>query len=505
MLTPRVDVFTHNFKVSGYDHSFYQILKGFVKPLTQMEMIPGFGGRGRPKVSKVYASFPKDKREIRFSVSKLDSFFQFMAERGYSKERFEIVKHGLYSPAGFELKMGPEWIPKENQVPVIDFCLVENKPIRVIGVQPGFGKSFCSCKVVETLGYRCAVIVPGMYVDKWWEDIERMFPHAKKRMVMVRGMKQLMNLAALQRTQDLTYDFVIISSTSMQMFIKEWEKDPVYIEEKICHPEKFYEFFKIGTKIIDEFHKNIHLNIRMDQYTNVPKSMFLSGTIKASNPIINRMTEMAYPVEDRVLTKYDRYIGVIAVEYRLNNPKAFRWMGRKGYSQVTYEQSIMRNKRALETYTRMMVAMVRETYLDIREKGQTCLIFAGSIAYCTHLTEALKKAYPGEKVGRYCEDDPFKSFNENDIVVSTILSAGTAVDKYGLVTVIMSNGMDSIQANEQSMGRLRRLKDWPDTTPKFYYLVCADIPQHLIYHQRKLKLLEDKALWQRYEISCFSI
>lgn len=469
-------------------------------------MVPGVGGRGKPKIVKVFASFPVNKKEIRFNRSKLEQFFTWCRERGWPKEKFEIVNHVLFTPSPITIKMMEHWIARDYQGPAIEFLIEPDKPIRVIGVQPGAGKSFMSAKAAELLGYRMAVIVPAMYVEKWWEDLERMFISARKHMVIVKGLKHLTDLVGLAKSGKLESDVIIVSSTTIQMFLKEWEKDQEYIEEKICAPEKLFEVLGVGTKIVDEFHKGIHLNIKMDQYTHVLKSMYLSATIKSSNPFINRMTEMAYPVSERYKgIAYDRYIGVTAIEYRLRNPKAFRWMGKKGYSQTTYEQSIMRNRGALEHYTQMMIALVKDTYLECREKGQTCLVFAGFTDMCTHLTKALKKAFPKESIARYIAEDPFSNLLEHDIVVSTILSAGTAIDKYGLVTVLMSNGVDSIQSNEQTMGRLRRLKDWPNVTPKFYYLVCGDIPQHIVYHQRKVKLLEDKALWQRYEISSFSI
>lgn len=367
--------------------------------------------------------------------------------------------------------------------------------------------TFMAAKAAEEIAYRVIIIVPAMYTEKWYEDIQGMYKDAAKRMLMVKGFKQLCALTSLAKADALDADFIIVSATTMQIFIRNWEQDPHVTEEMCCHPEEFYEVIGAGTKIIDELHKGIHLNIKMDLYTNIPKSIYLTATIRASNPFINRMTEMAYPVEHRYKgLAYDKYIGVIAMEYRLQNPKAARWIGKKReYSQTVYEGSIMRNKRMLDNYTVMVEDLVQDTYIDVMETGQTCIVFAGSIDMCTHLAKALKRKYPHLKVGRYVGEDDYEVLMSCDIVVSTILSAGTAIDKAGLITVLMTVAVDSIQANEQTMGRLRRLKDWPDLTPKFYYLVCASIDKHITYHKNKVELLSDKALWQRYEILQHSI
>lgn len=362
-------------------------------------------------------------------------------------------------------------------------------------------------KAAEELGHRIAVVVPAMYVDKWVSDFDELYQDGGKSCMVVKGYKQLKALVQLAKAGGLTDDFIVISSTSMQIFLKMWEEDRNETLELCCDPVDFFKVLGVGTRIIDEVHKGIHLNIKMDLYTHVPKAIYLTGTIIASNPFINRMTEMAYPVKDRYQgLAYDKYIGVTALEYRLRSLNGVRWTGRrKEYSHVTYEASLLKSDSRRINFAKMVLDLVRALYCDIAQPKQTCLVFASSVEMCTFLAKCLKEALPNWKVGRYVSEDDYSILMDNDIVVSTVLSAGTAVDKYGLITVIMTNAIDSRQSNEQTMGRLRRLPDWPDVTPMFYYLVCGDIDKHVAYHQRKRQLLEDKALWQRYEILSYSI
>lgn len=503
----RVDVFSHNFKVSKYQREFYLLLKDFCRPLIQTGLEPRPGGRFVPTMLKVFAASNAARTEMRFSIAKFNEFLEFCKQRGYDQSRLEIVSQPLFKPAKLVSEFMDSWVLRDYQVPVVAFETEENKPIRVVVVQTGKGKGLMSLKAAAELGYRVIVIVPAMYTEKWYEEIQTMFKDVKKRMLLVKGYKQLCNLVSMVKAGCLDHDFIVVSQTTMQIFLRNWEMESAVTEGMCCHPEKFYETIGAGTKIIDELHKGIHINIKMDLYTNIPKGLYLTATIRASNPFINKMTEMAYPAGDRYKgLEYDRYIGVVAMEYRLQNPRAVKWIGRKKeYSQIKFEESILRSPKMRDNYLRMVEFLVKTEYVDIMEAKQTCIVFAGSIEMCTSIARHLKRRFPDLKVGRYVGEDDYDELMNNDIVVSTILSAGTAIDKYGLITVIMTQAIDSIQANEQTMGRLRRLKDWPDKTPMFFYLVCGDIDKHVTYHDRKVELLADKALWQRYEILPYRI
>ena len=92
-----------------------------------------------------------------------------------------------------------------------------------------------------------------------------------------------------------------------------------------------------------------------------------------------------------------------------------------------------------------------------------------------------------------CRERPRGALNIAGTRCAGVLSAGTAVDKYGLTDVFMSTSIDSIQSNEQAMGRLRELRQWPDMTPRFHYFFAGNIEKQVMYHERKKKLFEHKA------------
>jgi hypothetical protein len=141
----------------------------------------------------------------------------------------------------------------------------------------------------------------------------------------------------------------------------------------------------------------------------------------------------------------------------------------------------------------MILELLNGEYYAVREVGQKAIVFAATVEFCTILAEAIRCRWPSLTVGRYVAEDDYEVLHGNDVVVSTVLSAGTGVDIDGLVYALMTTSLDSSQSNEQVMGRLRRLKRWPNTTPVFGYLYTGYIDKQFKYHQNKLQYFKGKA------------
>lgn len=362
--------------------------------------------------------------------------------------------------------------------------------------------TFTALKAVELIGYRTLIVVPAMYADKWYADVLGTFDTSDKNVLYLKGAKSLSAAFKLAAADELPQEFLITTSTTLQIYLRNYEMEKHISLERDPHPEKLYEALGVGVRIIDELHKNIHLNIKMDLYSNVYKSIGLSATLKASNPFINKMTDMAYPMRDRYQgLPYHRYIDVYALEYRFANAEKVRHKGSKGeYSHVVFEQWLMRNPKLLDAYTDMLLDYVEDEFVSTRKPEYTAILFAATIDYCTHLTQCAKQRWPDLNIARYIGEDDYEALMKADFAISTVLSAGTAVDKYGLTDVFLSTSIDSIQSNEQAMGRLRELLQWPGVTPRFHYFFAGNVEKQVIYHERKKLLFEHKAKNQFHKI-----
>lgn len=357
------------------------------------------------------------------------------------------------------------------------------------------------------IGEKFAVVVPAMYADMWYTELEGFFKHKRGDILLVKGLKALKAALLTKASGENQASAYVITSTTIMLLIKEYETNPRLAAETVCRPEDLYALLGVGYRIIDEVHKNTALNFKIDCYTNLKKAVYLSATLDNNDAFIRRIRQIAYPANDRYDgLEYDRYINVYGLAYHAEEPRKIRYKGYQGsYSHVVFEQWLMKNKRSLEKYLRFLDEIVRRKYIQVREPGQRCLVFAATVDFCTLYMKRLRQTYPHLKIGRYTQEDNYDDMLTNDITVSTVISAGTGVDISGLRIAIMSNSMDSPSANEQVKGRLRRLKDWPDINPEFYYIFCNDIPKHVDYHRRKMEYFKGKCLNHYVFNSGFSI
>jgi hypothetical protein len=336
-----------------------------------------------------------------------------------------------------------------------------------------------------------------MYVDKWTQDYIDVFGKKKGDLMVVRGSKDLKRLIDLGMSNELDAKFIIITNTTMFNFFYEFERfngDHSYS----CDPIDLWRILGVGFRLIDELHQDYHLNFRLDLYSHIPKVLSMSATMEADDPFLVRMYELGYPPDTRFEgIPFDKYISVKALRYTLNEPKKLKWQNwiRKSYSHVIFEQSIMKNHQILANYLKLLHHVVNTSYIAVREPGQKLLIFAATVEMCTLIAQYLKPLYPKLTVFRYTSGDDYDAFLAADIGVSTLKSAGTAVDIPGLRITFMTDSINSQQANNQVLGRTRPLKgEWKDVVPEFLYLVCNDVPKQNEYHGKKVSIFADKVL-----------
>lgn len=357
--------------------------------------------------------------------------------------------------------------------------------------------SYCTMRGMAIHGLRTAIIVKPMYLDKWVEDMHRTFVLEPKDIMVIRGASQLMALLLMGEADEIKSKILLISNKTIQNWLKLYEnfRQETLDQGYACTPDRMFEVLGVGNRVIDEVHQDFHLNFKIDLYTNVQKSISLSATLLSDDDFMNKMYEIAYPAHTRYRgPAYDKYILARSIIYRLRQPTEVRYKDpvSKNYSHHVFEQWILKNDQRSANYFDLINFVIKGSYLPKYKKGDRCIIFCASIAMCTVVTAYLKKQYPTMDVRRYVEEDPYEDLMEADIRVTTLQSAGTAVDIPQLTTVVLTTAVSSSQSNVQGFGRLRKLSD--GTTPEFNYFVCEDVPKHVDYHEKKRAILQDRAV-----------
>ena len=490
MKKANIDVFSHNFKITQFDRDFYRHVLEFCRPLMQVDL------GGDKQVTKIFAASTALRDEFRIHRNMLNDFYRFMENRGIKKEHFVIKEHELPPQTPLALAIKEGITPRDYQIPIVKFINEPNRPTRVITIQTGRGKTLISIMGMVEWNERVAICVPAKFTDKWYSDIIENTDALADDILYIKKLKDF--YALLRNAKDgyeIKQKVLVYSNTLIQMFLSDFEANPKLTVEMACHPEELYEVLKVGYRIIDEVHTPAHLNFKMDLYTNIRKAVYLTATMDSKDPFMTRMRAIAYPRDDRYQgLAYDQYIEVRSYAYGLKAPKRARYKNRKGhYSHVAFEQYVMKHKDVQDRYVSMILELLNGEYYAVREVGQKAIVFAATVEFCTILAEAIRCRWPSLTVGRYVAEDDYEVLHGIDVVVSTVLSAGTGVDIDGLVYALMTTSLDSSQSNEQVMGRLRRLKRWPNTTPVFGYLYTGYIDKQVKYHQNKLQYFKGKA------------
>lgn len=493
-----LDVFSHHVKVSRFNHVGKVALLDYCMGMAQFGMVRVGRGRFERKMVRVFVAVTKDRSEFRFHINQLKDLLQHLGSRGFTQANMRITHHELYQPVECEFRWKDDRVARDYQVPIIDY-LVEPGRSKVVTLQTGKGKSFIALQAVMAIGQRAMLVIKGMYVDKWIEDVEDSYHLKKGELMVVRGAAHLKLLIELAQAGELTAKFIICTSKTIFNYMKtyetfngQWGDGDVYG----AIPEKLYETLGVGVRIIDEVHQDFHCNFRQDLYSHVPKTIALSATLDSDDPTMNRIYELTWPLATRApAMKYDKFIVMKALWYSLNRPNKIRCTNAmKQYSHTKFEQSLMKDPEMLHNYMSMIADIVVTSFVRVYEPGQRMLIFCATVELCTQLTAFLAERNRDLKVSRYVMDDEYEQLLTSDISVSTLLSAGTAVDIPNLRVTLMTTALSSKQANIQALGRTRRLKDWPTVTPEFLFLSAREIDKHVQYTRQKAEKLDGKVL-----------
>lgn len=491
---------SHFFKLTSISPRARACIDSFAKRYVQY----GWQRTGRSFTKaalKVYGAATGDRNEFRFHINTLNEFNAHLQAHHITEEM--LVRKSLDIPyaARIDFKIRDGWVSRPDQEPVIEYMASPNEPVaKFVNMQTGKGKSYCAMRAMEALGLRTAIVVKPAYIEKWVEDLGRTAEIAEEDIVVVQGSNQLMALLMLASSNQLTAKVIIVSNKTMQNYLKLYERygSEILTMGYDCLPEDLFKHLAVGIRLIDEVHQDFHLNFKISLYTNVYRSISLSATLVSDDDFMNKMYAVAYPVSKRCKVQpYDKYIKATSVFYRFKNPEKVRCSDRdKKYSHVLFEQYILSRLDTKIHYLDMTNDVLHMSYLTERLPGETSLIFCATIDMANALVSHLRAKNPALDIRRYVEEDPFENLMDSEVCVTTLLSAGTAIDKANLKTVIMTTVISSSQSNLQAMGRLRKLKD-PENTPHFLYYVATDIDKHVAYHEKKRMLFNDRVKYYK--------
>lgn len=506
----RIEVYSHAIKVIPRNKLVSQLCLQFCVPLIKYtttrvveEGQPAWKGKLVEVPDCTYAVSPHDRSFFAFHIEQKDEFFNFLYRGGLKEYDIELVEIPLYKPAKANLVVRPKWSTRDYQKPVIDF-MVEPGVRKIIPVQTGKGKGYMSMAAAAEIGERLIVVTKGGYIDKWLAELKEVYKIRDDRILIIRGSKALMRALELARAGELDVDIILLSTDTLSQYIRGYEASlNTELQDLYMDPRLMYYVLRCGVRIIDEAHQMLHAYYKIDLYTHIPKAIYLSATIIGNDTLETKIHEIIYPKKHQFTSlEWDKYIDVIALYYNLRDPQKARYKDfRKNYSHVMFEQYLMRNKKLLRGYLALIYNQLVINYIKPYKPKTKFMIFASTIEMCNVIVEHLRPLLAKDKltVCRYVGEDDLDSCYEYDVWVTTPGSGGTAIDVPNLVGALSTCAISSNKLNIQMLGRLRRIKDYPEMSPVYLYLVCADIDKHVRYDNDKYELFADLVKSHRKE------
>lgn len=460
------------------------------------------GGKGGRKTITMEAKPAKfysktlNNDEVRLFINYSRSLLVWLTSLGYTNDDIKLEEVPMHKMDTVKVKMNPKFKPRDYQKPYIDWILSTTYP-NLLELKPGDGKTFMGTYASVKLKHRTVIIVRAMWVQKWFTDLQELTNCKPDDILTIAGAAKLNTAIENFKSRDFKHKFIIISNKTMQRFITTYENtlDVDNEWEYACYPEEYMKVFRAGTLLIDEGHLDFNLNYKILCYTDADKLIYMTGTYDSDNPTTRKIEETLFPADQRMAArKRDKFLYVTAVSYHFPDYvtiPSYAHSTSQGYNHIKYEMFLFQRPFLLVDYSKMIMSYVNSHYMDVREPGDKCMVYASSIPMCTYLTYVFKHYYKDLKVARYVEDDPYENVLDNDLIVSTVLSSGTAFDIPQLITVIQTIAISSSQANKQNSGRLRRLKD---KKVRFVYFYTPRIDKHMHYHYKRRGILSEEAI-----------
>ena len=467
----------------------------------------GFNKAAGPEV-RVYGSKLKDKPVYYLHTNQFIHLYHHLEKLGITLKPDEKIDKREYDVVETDFQPREGWELRDNQKPISEFLLDNPVKSKLVPAQTGSGKTVLSLLTIAKIKQRLGIVILPTFIEKWAGDIATIHEARTDDVMIIQGSRALAAIIEMAKTDSLDNDYIIFSNRTLQEYINQYEENPdLCVDMYGCAPIELFPLLGIGVMLIDESHMQFHSIFRILIHTNVRFQIGLSATLLSDDHVVTRMHKIVYPNKCIYQgTELDRYADVYAIAYTINET-FMRFIktknyGSNAYSHIAFEQSIIKRNDMLQRYIRLIKCNIDDYYLEEYKEKDKLLIFVSTINLATRLVDSLKSFYPDFKIRRYCEEDSYEDMLGGDIIVSTVLSAGTGLDIPHLRVCIQTVCISSQVSNIQSLGRLRKLSD---RDVKFCYLYANNIGKHKDYHMKRVELFKPRVANIAYRQSSASM
>lgn len=350
-----------------------------------------------------------------------------------------------------------------------------------INLSTGKGKTYVSIAIFAYFSVRTMMITSSLdWINQWKERILEYTNLNESEIYIISGRTSIAKLLnGIRNIEGIK--FFLCSHSTIKSYADKygWEK-----------VSELFDKLKIGIKIYDEAHLFFDSMCMLDFYTNVWKTYYLTATPNRSD----RKEDFIYQVSFHNVPKIslfdeenDPHTHYIALLYN-SHPEAFDVSSCKsqyGFSINKYCNYLITKPN----YYNMLVILMDIIKKKVSRFGKV-LIYIGTNHAISRTACWLRYYYPQYSYGIFTSTTPKELKQqqlEAKIILSTVKSAGAAVDIYGLeMTIVLNEPFKSQVSAKQTLGRTRS-----DNT---FYIDIVDTGFNAIqaFHRSK------KSLFKKY-------
>ena len=420
---------------------------------------------------------------------------RWVIQKNFPTERFftKVYPDNYMKVKQIHLKYAPR---DQIQTEAIDFCIggekyPGNRKANQIflNLNTGAGKSYCIIAISAYFSIKTAVL---MYAQSWlaqWRNYILEYTDTKqKEIYTILGTKSIERLLSGQvNHKPIKYYLISLGTIREYGDTHGWGK-----------VRELFRFLYIGIKVYDEAHLQPENLLKIDFFTDVWKTYYVTATPMLSDTFKNIVYQRSFstvPKIDLFNEKTDPHTDYQCIKFN-SHPTAVdlnRCQSKYGFNIIWYANYLPTKREYYQVLWLLMDWVIRK----LSTAGKV-LIYIGTNQSIKLTYHWLKYMYPFHTIGifttLYGKEEKKKQL-DRQIILSTTKSAGLAVDIKGLEYVIdLADPSKSAVVIRQKLGRTR---DW-DTL--FIDVIDVGFPAIRRFAQERLKVFKKYARCIRPEV-----
>ena len=355
-----------------------------------------------------------------------------------------------------------------------------------LNIDTGDGKTFCMIYAIAKMNMKAIIVTHKTRIkDQWVAEFLSKTNIDESRIISIDGSPDMQAICRGKKEADI----YIVNHQTIASFAKEHSWNAV---------RRFFHIIQVGVKVYDEAHKFFENCLKIDFFSNVKRTYYLTATFTRNDKQETQLFYDAYSTVYRFGEETFNYDGkrkhqILVVVLFNSKPnyvqeKAIVHANIHGFSSFNYIDYEL--KKNPDEHLKKAILKVIHSVENLEGK---ILISSPKIESVDMIADMVRKE-TNKSVGAvhsgFSREENNRTIEEKDIISSTIKGIGEGDDIKGLRVSINTEPMGSAGLIDQWRGRLREYS--PDKDTYLFYLVDTGIPHTFRMFNRNLWVFKRK-------------